>query len=228
MSGGKRAFRLAVLLMVAALLALGTVHATRWVWTLRDADKLAAFQATIDSLGVWGFLLLLAIQVVQIVVAFIPGGPLQIVAGALYGPLLGMLICLVGTAMATATIFFLVRRFGAPVISLFVDVRDVTQYTFLKDAKRLEWLTVILFFIPGAPKDALTYLFALTAIPLSRFLVLSTLARLPAMVTSILAGDRIMSGQWMQSAILFFIVTVIGVAGVALRRKILRHYTKRH
>jgi uncharacterized membrane protein YdjX (TVP38/TMEM64 family) len=228
MSKGKRAFRIIVLLIVAALVAWGTVYATRWIWTLRDADKLAAFQERIDSLGVWGFVVLLAIQYVQIVIAFIPGGPIQMVAGALFGPLLGVILCLLGTVLATATVFSLVRRFGASVISLFVDDKDITQYKFLKDAKRLEWLTVILFFIPGAPKDALTYLFALTIMPMSRFMLLATAARLPAMVTAIFAGDRIMSGQWFQAGILFVSITIIGAVGLLLHRKILKHFAKRH
>lgn len=223
----KRIFKIIVFALIVLLLLLGTVLATLWVLNLRDPDKLAAFQEAIGSLGPLGFFVLLLIQYIQIVIAFIPGGPIQIAAGALYGPLGGLLVCLIGTLLASATVFTLVRKLGPRVISLFVDDKDMKTYSFLQNEKRVETLVMILFFIPGTPKDALTYVFALTAIPATRFLVLATLARLPAMVTSVFAGDQVIQGNWLQAGILFAAITLVGGIGILFHRQILRHYNRK-
>ena len=205
-------------------LAAFTTAGIWWMMSLRSPDRLAAFQELVASLGMGGGLLLLLIQYVQIVVAFIPGGPIQIVAGALYGPWIGLFICLLGTLLATLSVFALVQRFGHRIIALFVDEKDILNYSFLQDARKLELLIAALFFIPGTPKDALTYLFALTSIPMSRFMLISTCARIPAMLTSVLAGDSIVQGRWLQAAILFLIITGISICGLLLHRKITAYF----
>lgn len=195
-----------------------TIIAARWVMSLQDPVKLEDFQNWIASLGFGGWILLFAIQYIQIVIAFIPGGPIQIIAGALFGPWGGLAVCLGGTLLATATIFYLVSKFGHRVISLFVEEREIGEYKFLSDENRLETLVLILFFIPGTPKDALTYIFALTKIKMPRFMLLSTLARIPAIVTSLVAGKSIASGNWVTALVMFITMTVISGLGFLLQR----------
>jgi len=208
-------------LSVGALaLVTFTVLGILWVLSLRSPERLEYFQQMVASLGVGGWFVLLAIQYVQIVIAFIPGGPIQIVAGALYGALGGLLVCIVGTILATATVFALVKKYGRKVIALFVEEKDILKYDFLGDAKKLEMLVLGLFFVPGTPKDALTYLFALTPIPMGRFMLLSTCARIPAVLTSVLAGDSIMRGEWLKAGIFFFAITLISAGGLLLHKKI--------
>lgn len=211
-----------------ALTCLGVFLAMRWMVALRDPQNLANFQQFISSMGFGGWVILLAIQYIQIVIAFIPGGPIQMIAGALFGPIGGLATCVLGMLLATSTVFSLVRRFGHRVINLFVGEKDVRQYRFLQDTNRLEFLVVILFLIPGTPKDVLTYLFALTPIPLRRFMLLSTVARIPAAMTSVLAGDSIAAGDWLKAVVYFVIIAVISLGGLVLHRKIMAVHGRSH
>lgn len=222
-----RPFRICLFFVCLAAVAAGSFFAARQVMALRDPQVLAQFQQTIASLGFGGWLILLAIQYVQIVVAFIPGGPIQIVAGALFGPVGGLATCLLGILLATATVFSLVSQYGHRVIALFVQEKELRAYKFLQDGKRLELLVLLLFFIPGTPKDALTYLFALTPIKMSRFLLLSTAARIPAALTSTLAGDSIMNGEWLRALVCFSLITVISFGGLLLHRQIMARHTRK-
>lgn len=200
------------------ILLIVTVIASRWVLSLSEASKLEEFQNWVAGLGIGGWMLLFAIQFVQIVAAFVPGGPIQIVAGALYGVWGGLALCIGGTLLATLFVFYLVSRFGHSIISLFVEEKDIHNYKFLNDEKKLEKLVLLLFFIPGTPKDALTYLFALTKMKMSRFIMLSTLARIPAVFTSLLAGNSIIEGNWLRAGIMFIIMTAVGATGFFLQR----------
>jgi len=125
-------------LIVWGTIMLGcTAFGIWWMMSLHDPDVFATFQERIASLGIGGWLVLLGIQYVQIVLAFIPGGPIQIVAGVLYGPIGGLAVILVGIVLANATIFALTHRFGNRVLRLFVDEGDVSKYRFLNGKIRL-------------------------------------------------------------------------------------------
>jgi len=214
-------FRITVLIIFSLLFAGATYFVTDWLLSLREPDKFAAFRDTLSSLGVWGFLLLILIQYIQIVVAFIPGGPIQIVAGILFGSLGGLAVCLTGTLLASLTVFPLVKKIGHKAIALFVNESDIQKYSFVNNSKKLEFILLLLFFIPGTPKDALTYIFALTPIKTRRFIFLSVTARLPAMVTSIFAGESVSQGEWVQAAALFAVISVVSLLGLILHRKLL-------
>lgn len=210
-----------LVVFLVAMLVLAALSA-RWAISLGNPEKLEEFKDFAASFGVGGWIFVLAIQYVQIVIAFIPGGPIQIVAGALLGPWGGLAVCLSGTFLATITVFWLVSRFGHSIISLLVGKRDIGKYEFLNNESKLELLVLILFFVPGTPKDALTYLFALTKIKMARFMLLSTLARLPAMATSLVAGGSLASGHWVRAVVMFAIMTVISLIGLFIHDKIRR------
>lgn len=213
---------------IGLLILLFTVYATLWMLSLKDPDKLAYFQNAIAAMGIRGWLVLLLIQYIQIVVAFIPGGPIQVIAGVLFGPLWGTVVCFAGAILASFTIFFLVSRFGKPVIKLFVADGDLDKYTFLQNAEKIESLAFILFFIPGTPKDALTYLFALTPIKASRFVIVTTAARLPAVFTSVLMGNSLIHGQWLASIVIFIVLGVLSAGGLLLHKKLLQRVSSPH
>ena len=212
-----RAKLLGVLAFLAVVIAL-TVLGIRWASQLRDPAALKAFRERIASLGPGGPLVLLAIQYVQVVMAFIPGGPIQIVAGALYGPFGALAIIVAGLVLANATIFTLTLRFGRKVMHLFVGSRALSDYRFLGVLAKPSPLIPVLFFIPGTPKDALTYIFALTPISPLRFTVLSISARLPAILVSVFAGDSLLKGKFLLATILFVIIAALGIAGYFVGR----------
>jgi uncharacterized membrane protein YdjX (TVP38/TMEM64 family) len=118
-------------------------------------------------------MVLFGIQVLQIVVAVIPGGPVQLIAGAAYGALGGLLIIEAGCAVATMIVFFMVRKFGLPLIKRFFGVDVLDTWGFLKDEEKTALVTFILFFIPGTPKDTLTYLIPLSRLSLIQFTLIS-------------------------------------------------------
>jgi uncharacterized membrane protein YdjX (TVP38/TMEM64 family) len=84
----------------------------------------------------------------------------------------------------------LARKFGVKVLELFFSRKQIESVSFLRSTKKLNWITLIVFLIPGTPKDILTYAAGLTRIRLSAFYVISSLARLPSVVSSTLGRRR--------------------------------------
>ena len=172
---------------VLFLIALGLM-AVITVPLIRNYNNPAQFKEFIDSYGKWGLPVMMFVQLAQIVVALIPGEIIEFVSGALYGWLWGAVFCLVGVAVGQTIIFISVRFFGKNFVEKFAGNETMTKFKFLQDEKKLKTVIFLLFFIPGTPKDALTYVVPLTKISLKDFLWLTLVARIPSIISSTFAG----------------------------------------
>ncbi len=177
--------------------------------------------------GPLGVGILFALQLLQIIVAFIPGEVVQIVAGMLYGPIGGSLIILAGAAIAGAIIFQLVHALGAPFIRAMVSDEFLDKFRSFERSGRLNVIVFILFLIPGLPKDVFTYLAGLTDMRLSTFLVLSVLGRSPGVFVSCFAASSIMQGDYLTSVILFVALALIALVVIAFRDKLMEKLSER-
>ena len=184
------------------------------------------FKVWVDGLGFGGWLVTLGIQLLQIFVALIPGEPVELMLGYVWGPWLGTLTCLIGIFIGTATIFLLVRKFGMKFVSRFVDPEELKRYKFLRDKNKVDITVFILFFIPGTPKDALTYIAPIAPIGAVKYLLIATFARIPSIITSTILGDSIADGKWVLALVVFAITAVISVLGIILGNRYIEHRKK--
>lgn len=135
-------------------------------------------------------LILIAINFTQVVIAFIPGEIVEQACGVL-GPYLGTLICLISTVAGSCFVIFLVRKFGRNLLYALCPKEKIDSISFLHDPKKRNTLTFALFFIPGTPKDLLTYAIGITDMSIPLYIALTTVARLPSIIMSTVSGDWI-------------------------------------
>lgn len=135
-------------------------------------------------------LILFAINFAQVVIAFIPGEIVEQACGVL-GPYLGTLVCLASTATGSCFVIFIVRKFGRNLLYALCPKEKIDSISFLNDPKKRNVLTFFLFFIPGTPKDALTYAIAITDMSIPLYVALTSVARLPSIILSTVSGDWI-------------------------------------
>lgn len=172
--------------------------------------------------GPVGFLILLAIQFLQVVVAFIPGEVVQVAAGMIYGPWVGALIVLVGCIVSSAFVFLLVHKLGAPFVQAMVSEKHMAKFRTFENSGKLNIIVFVLFLIPGMPKDVFTYLVPLTHMPLRTFLLLSNIARIPGILVSTYAASGLVEGDIVQSLIIFLVAGAIAVVCILFYDKIMK------
>lgn len=162
------------------------IAATVTVLVLFGKDLLNIFskpeniKTYIERKGSWGVLIYIALQMLQIIIAVIPGEPIQIAGGYIYGTFLGFLYAEIGIMAGSAIAFFIARKFGIPIIRLFVSEKKLIEYKEKLESKKGLMITFILCLIPGIPKDVLVYASGLTPISYRLFFFLYFTARLPA------------------------------------------------
>lgn len=186
---------------------------------IRSYDKPDEFAEYIHSYGIWGNLMMMFIQVAQIIVALIPGEVVEFVAGTLYGWLGGWIFCTLGILMGQLIIFKTVKFLGKDFVEKVAGSETLNKFKFLQDEKKLKTIIFFLFFIPGTPKDLITYVVSLTKVKLKDFLIISIIARIPSVISSTYAGYAYAESNYKLMAIMYGGILLFSVIGVLVYRR---------
>ena len=185
---------------------------------LRLFDGPEKFRAWVDGKGIGGQLAFVGMVVVQIIIAMIPGEPLEIAAGYAFGAVEGTILCVLGTAIGSTLVFWFVRLVGMRAVEVFFSRRQIERLPFFSQPEKLELLAFILFFIPGTPKDLMTWAIGLTPMRFSRWMFIALVARLPSVLTSTVGGSALGSENYWFAAGVFLFTGLISMAGILLYR----------
>ena len=175
------------------------------------AEGRETFKEKLDSMGMGKFWVMFALQIAQILLVVLPGEPLEIMSGLCFGSVGGAIFVLSTVALTTSLIFLLVRKYGRGYVESFFSkekLEKIENSKFFRESKNVEMVLTILFIIPGTPKDLLVYLGGLLPIKPIRFILISTFARIPSIISSTIVGSSLLNGN-IKSSILIYIITII-------------------
>lgn len=176
-------------------------------------SKRESLRAWVNSFGAFGWLVFIALQVFQVVIFVIPGEVVQVSGGFIYGFWGGLALTTAGIVLGSAINFLLGRLLGP---SFLMSVLKREQYEKLKssaeDAKTFAGL-ILLFVIPGIPKDVLCYFAGAGSRPFVAFLVASMIARMPGIIGTTLAGSAAYGANY---TVVIAIAVVAAIAMIAL------------
>ena len=211
-----RLIAFAALAVVAVALAAACVNWLPAVYAwLSDP---AAVRVFVAEHAVLARLAIVGVNVLQIVLAFLPGEPVELASGYALGFFEGTAACLAASAIGTSIIYLAVRRWGHRVVDLFFDQGYFERFDWLHRTRRLELIMLAVFLIPGTPKDFLTYFAGLTDMRFGTVLAIATFGRIPSIVTSTIAASSFASGDYgLLVGALAIAALLIAGGGVAYR-----------
>ena len=188
---------------------------------LRSTEELRRF---LDAYSWNGYLILMGIQCLQVVIALIPGEVIELGAGYAYGAVDGTLICLAGVALSSTLIFLLVKKVGISLVEIFISREKIHQLRFINNEQKLKRLVFMLFFIPGTPKDVLTYFVGLTPMRLTDFLLITLTARIPSVVSSTICGQMLGDKHFLIAGIVYAVTGIVSILGYGIYTHLLQRY----
>ena len=207
------------LLLFIALVVFAAVKYAPVITELAgEPEKMQAFLA---SYGYKGVLIFIAFQIIQVVIAVIPGEVVQVAGGYVYGSLLGTVYSIIGISAGYVLNFYISRLFGYRLVKLFVNADKIEKLRVLINNRKTEVVTFLLFLIPGLPKDYLAYIAGLTPIKPGRFFILAMPARIPALVGSSFIGANLQQENYVVAAFVLALAIVLFAIGLLLRDKII-------
>ena len=187
---------------------------------IRMAEEPDAFRLWVDSHGIAGRIVFVSMVTIQVLVAFIPGEPVELLAGYAFGVIEGSLLTMAGFLLGSWVIFLLVRRFGVHLVEVFFSREKISQLGFLKNPKKAQILAFILMSIPGTPKDFLSYFAGLTPLTLKQWLGIVAIARLPSLLTSTITGAAAGEENYLLSGIMLAITLLMSLLGILYYRRL--------
>jgi len=159
------------------------------------------FKKTISSYGAYAPLAYILLQIIQVIIAPIPGGAIEFLGGVLFGVKAGFIYSMIGLLIGSWIAFNLARIFEKIAVEKFVSEQTRKKFDYLVEHEGVI-LSFILFLLPGFPKDALCYILGLTPMHLGIFLIISTIGRIPGTLIATLQGAKAFDHQYYTFGIL--------------------------
>ena len=177
------------------------------------------FRALLDSTHGLDRLIFVLIRAIQTAIKIIPAEPLEIGSGYAFGTFGGLLYCLIGNVIGSIALLVLTKKFGRKLVDVFIPSSKIDEMRICKDPSKVYILLFILYLIPGTPKDGFTYLVGLTKLNFVWFMVLTTFARIPSIISSTWCGATLSEQNYWLSAAIFIGTFILGVGGGLIYNK---------
>ncbi len=159
------------------------------------------------------------LQVLQMLLAIIPGAPVSVAMGIAFGTFWGTVLNILSTVLGTVIIVWCVEKFGMKFVNKFMNSKGFEKLTFLHTASKRNMLLFLLFLIPGTPKDLVTFMAPFTGAS-GKSIVIASLARIPSIILMVMVGSSLSSSQFAMTAVVLTVAAVAGLVGILLRDKL--------
>ena len=180
----------------------------------------------LNSFGPLSVVIFIGLQIIQVLIAPIPGEINGFIGGYLYGPVLGTLYSTIGLTIGSWLAFLLARWLGMPFVEKIINTQIIQKYDHFMEHRGIP-ITFILFLIPGFPKDALSYIIGLSHMRTTTFLILCTAGRLLGTIMLSTSGSLARNEQHAAMMAILGISALITLLAWYYHEEIL-HLMRRH
>ncbi len=178
----------AIIWLIIAIAVIALLVIFLWEPIVGLMGSAEQIKQLVERAGIWGPLVFMGIQFLQVLVAPIPGQVAGVLAGALFGPWLGTLYSMLGALVGFTAIFFISRRLGRPFVERFVKPEHLEKFDYLTKTNGA-FVFFLIFLLPGFPDDIICYMAGLSKIPIRTLVLVSLAGRLPGYILTGFIGS---------------------------------------
>jgi len=207
-------------LILFFLICLGFLYRTQ-LWkilvclhgNLTDRERIEAF---ILSFGMGGPVVFVVIQVLQVVLAPVPGEVTGFIGGYLFGAGKGFFYSSLGLSLGSYINFFIGRIIGKHYVRKIISPAKLDKLDSLVNKQGI-LVIFLLFVIPGFPKDYLCLFLGISPVPFKIFWILSTFGRMPGTYLLSIQGASLFDRNYFLFAVISVCCILALVAGYRYR-----------
>ncbi len=173
----------------------------------------------ISSFGKGAPVVFMGIQVLQVILAPIPGEATGFIGGFLFGTLNGFVYSSIALSVGSWLNFLIGRFVGKRYVRKLIPDKTLEKFDRLIRRQGIIALAV-LFVFPGFPKDYLCLFLGISTIPLKAFLLIASIGRMPGTFLLSLQGDSVFNRNYLVSGLVFIIMAAIVLVGFRYREAV--------
>jgi Uncharacterized conserved protein len=212
---------LAVLILgIGLLIVLMLVYSARITEIISDPGK---FRHLLVSYGSLSILIYIGVHILSVILVPVPGELVIIAGGYIYGTVYGTMYSLIGTILGSIMVFSFSRYFGYSLVKWLVPPKKFARFSAMLNRRRSEQTVFFLYLMPQMPKGILTYIAGLTPIALVKFMVLSTIARMPCIIGASYIGANLREKDFLPVILILAATGIVLLISFLMREKI-SHY----
>jgi uncharacterized membrane protein YdjX (TVP38/TMEM64 family) len=199
-----------ILLFLGLVTYLGIIYAPGITKLIKKPDQFRELLASYQSISI---LVYIFFQVLQVVVAIIPGEVVQLAGGYIYGTLFGTIYTLAGILLGAVIAFYIARLLGYSLVKKIMPDERLDKMRALINSPKSEITIFLLFLIPGIPKDILVYIAGLTPMKPGAFFIIFIIARFPGILGTSFIGANIQERDYLPVIIVSVVACSLFVIG---------------
>lgn len=213
------------ILIIAATLILLVLIAFVGRAMVRFVESPANLETDIEDRGIAGLFVFCLLVIVQTMSAFIPGGPFMMAAGYVLGAWQGALLYDAAACCGTLLAFMLAARFSDEVFEAFFPKKKHDEIEWLKKLRDSDAFCFLIFLLPAAPKDLMTYLVGSTGRNKWRWTGMAFGARFPVIFLSTYSGASLGQKDYLMFAVMMAVTAAAYGSGTIIYRKMKKKKT---
>ncbi|MEN6325379.1 MAG: TVP38/TMEM64 family protein [Syntrophomonas sp.] len=184
------------------------------------------FRSFLLSFGSRNILVFCALQVLQVLVAPIPGELVQVAGGYVYGMWKGTIYSMMGIYSGSIIAFYIARCLGWPLLKYFSSNDQLERLSSLLNSQKSIMGIFIIFLIPGIPKDVLSYVAGATPINFAGFFIAASLGRLPGIFMSAYIGSSVQEKHYAAAIVVTLLALLLFTLGISIQNKLKASHNK--
>lgn len=176
-------------------------------------------QDHLQKLGWRGYITVAVLSMLQVVVAFLPAEPVQLIAGLSFGFWQGLLCCAAGVLLGNLIIFVLYRVYGERLHDYFFKNLHID----FEKAAASDVLTIIIFvlyFLPAIPYGMICFFAASAGMKWPRYITVTLLGSIPSICIGVGLGHMTIMSGWVLSVSIFAALLVLLAVLMACRERL--------
>lgn len=194
-------------LVLGIILAL-IIFAPQIIELFRHRDQL---RKTILDAGIWAPLAMIGFQILQILVAPLPGNVVSFVSGFIFGIFKGTIFSMIGVVIGSILTFLIARFLGRKILRYLISEEKLLKFDNYT-LKQGPFILLLLLILPNPIGDGIFYLAGLTNIPLLFYLILVIISRIPSNFVNNMIGAKASTftpREWVIFGIIILIIILL-------------------
>ena len=178
------------------------------------ADQL---QAKLGEFGVRGHITITILSMLQVIFAFLPAEPTQVIGGMSFGFYIGLALCMLGVILGNTLIYILYKTYGDGIKDYFVKNLDFDLEK-AANSSRSVMIIFILYFLPAIPYGMICFFAASIGMKYKRFIAVTVLGSIPSICIGVGLGHMTLEASWIVSVCVFAVLVALIIV-LTVKRK---------